>query len=106
MARPPETGEKRPAQSVFRSERRQPGRYFIAVLTDVKRLLTWEPRPWTTETMATAMPAAIMAYSMAVAAESSAKKRKIVRIDAPILVVFQRPGILPGIARRKLGSTS
>jgi hypothetical protein len=52
------------------------GIYFIAVETDEKVVFKFVPRAWTVAMIATAMPAAMRPYSMAVAPVSSAKKRK------------------------------
>ena len=51
------------------------GIYFIAVETDEKVVFKLVPRAWTVAMIATAMPAAMRPYSMAVAPVSSAKKR-------------------------------
>ena len=51
------------------------GNYFIAVETDEKVVFKLVPRAWTVAMIATAMPAAMRPYSMAVAPVSSAKKR-------------------------------
>jgi hypothetical protein len=48
--------------------------YFTAVETDPKVLLRCVPRPAITGMIATAIPAAIRPYSMAVAPDSSARK--------------------------------
>jgi hypothetical protein len=45
--------------------------YFNEVLIEVKFVLNADPTPFTATMMATAIPAAIRPYSMAVAAESS-----------------------------------
>jgi hypothetical protein len=50
--------------------------YFIAVETDEKVVFKLVPRAWTVAMIATAMPAAMRPYSIAVAPVSSAKKRK------------------------------
>jgi hypothetical protein len=52
-----------------------PGDYFSEVLTDVNIVLSVVPSPFTTAMMARLIPAAIKAYSIAVAADSSAKNR-------------------------------
>ena len=52
------------------------GIYFIAVETDEKVVFKLVPRAWTVAMIATAMPAAMRPYSIAVAPASSAKKRK------------------------------
>ena len=51
------------------------GNYFIAVETDEKVVFKLVPRAWTVAMIATAMPAAMRPYSIAVAPASSAKKR-------------------------------
>ena len=51
------------------------GIYFIAVETDEKVVFKLVPRAWTVAMIATAMPAAMRPYSMAVAPVSSARKR-------------------------------
>ncbi len=51
------------------------GSYFSEVLIDENELLSVVPRPLTAPMMARAIPAAISAYSIAVAADWSAKKR-------------------------------
>ena len=50
------------------------GVYFNEVLMFEKPVLSVEPRPLTAAMMASEMPAAISPYSMAVAADSSARK--------------------------------
>ena len=49
--------------------------YFIAVETDEKVLFKLVPRAWTVAMIATAMPAAMRPYSIAVAPASSVRKR-------------------------------
>jgi len=49
--------------------------YFREVLIDVNLVLSVVPRPLTTAMMASEMPAAIRPYSMAVAPDSSFRKR-------------------------------
>jgi hypothetical protein len=49
--------------------------YFSAVWIFVKVVFNFEPRPTVTVMIATAMPAAIKPYSIAVAADSSRKNR-------------------------------
>ena len=49
--------------------------YFIWVVTLLNVLVNLVPRPFTTEIIATEMPAAIRPYSMAVAPDSSLAKR-------------------------------
>ena len=49
--------------------------YFIAVETEEKVVFKLVPRAWTVAMIATAMPAAMRPYSIAVAPASSAKKR-------------------------------
>ena len=55
-----------------------PETYFNEVLIAVNLLLSLEPSPFTTVMMASAMPAAIRPYSMAVAAVSSFKNLEII----------------------------
>src|ERR1700687_3142100 len=50
-------------------------RYFSELLMSVNLVLRLEPRPLTTAMIASEMPAAIRPYSMAVAPDSSFKKR-------------------------------
>ena len=50
--------------------------YFIAVATLVNKPLTLEPSDVTAAAMATATPEAIIAYSIAVAPDSSCMKRR------------------------------
>lgn len=57
-------------------------------------LLRVVPRPFTAATIASAIPAAINAYSMAVAADSSFKNFKTMR-DKSNLLVLTDAGILP-----------
>ena len=59
--------------------------YFSAVFTDVKVVLRVVPSAVTTVMIAIEMPAAIKPYSIAVAPESSFKKRRIVVIASPFL---------------------
>ena len=59
--------------------------YFNAVFTDVKVVLSVVPSAVTTVIIAIEIPAAIKPYSIAVAAESSFRKRKIVVIASPFL---------------------
>jgi hypothetical protein len=47
--------------------------YFNEVLIDENLVFRWEPMPFTTEMMASEIPAAINPYSIAVAAVSSAQ---------------------------------
>ena len=49
------------------SAEKQAGRYFSELLTDVKVLLRLVPRPLTAAMIASAIPAAIRPYSIAVA---------------------------------------
>ena len=55
-------------------DQRNVASYFSAVETVVNIVFTFEPKPPTTVTIAIEMPAAIMAYSMAVAPVSFARK--------------------------------
>jgi hypothetical protein len=50
--------------------------YFSEVLIDVNWVLRFEPRPFTTAIIASAMPAAIRPYSIAVAPDSSDRNFK------------------------------
>jgi hypothetical protein len=54
--------------------------YFILVVTALNVVDNLEPRPFTTVMIATAIPAAIKPYSIAVAPEVSARKRRIGKI--------------------------
>jgi hypothetical protein len=49
------------------------GRYFNCVEIELKVVLSFVPKPFTTAMMAIETPAAIRPYSMAVAADSSLK---------------------------------
>jgi hypothetical protein len=49
------------------------GNYFSAELTELNKVLTLVPTPLTAVTMTMLIPAAISAYSIAVAADSSAR---------------------------------
>ena len=53
-------------------------RYLSELLIDVNLVLSLLPRPFTTAMIASAMPAAIRPYSMAVAPDSSAKNARMV----------------------------
>jgi hypothetical protein len=68
--------------------------YFSAVLTDWNLPFTVVPRLLTAAMMATLRPAAIIAYSIEVAPDSSEKNRKTTRTDSPPGRHFT--GILPG----------
>ena len=57
----------------FRSQRENRDAYFSAVLIELNLLLRLVPSPLTTVIIASAMPAAIRPYSIAVAPDSSAK---------------------------------
>ncbi len=59
------------SQSLYRPPQAT-GDYFNAVLIDLYVLLTLVPRPLTPAIIATLIPPAMSAYSMAVAADSSA----------------------------------
>jgi hypothetical protein len=54
--------------------------YFNDVLIDVNLVLSFAPSPFTTAMMASAMPAAIKPYSIAVAPDSSARNLRRVFI--------------------------
>src|SRR5580704_9931426 len=60
-----------------RSPRHDRAAYLRAVETVLKVFFRLVPRPWTTAMIATAMPAAMRPYSMAVAAVSSLKKESV-----------------------------
>jgi len=62
-------------------------RYFSEVLIEPNFNFNDEPRLLTTAMIASAMPAAIRPYSIAVAAVSSARKRRMVCVASP---EFQR----------------
>src|SRR4029077_16230772 len=66
--------------------------YFSAVCTDVKVVLSLEPTPLVTVMIATAMPAAISPYSIAVAAVSSRNKRIRCCFKACLLLCPPDPG--------------
>ena len=75
--------------------------YFSDVLIAVKVPLSLEPTPLTAVMMAMAIPAAIKAYSMAVAADSSARKRadiffKVTSWCTELRPVWFRDGTCPG----------
>jgi hypothetical protein len=62
---------------------REGGRnYFSELLIEVNLSLRFVPRPLTTAIMASAMPAAIRPYSIAVAPDSSDKKFNKVRFNS------------------------
>jgi hypothetical protein len=75
---PPRAHTTKTALDISRSPCRGIGanNYFSEVLTDVNMVLSVVPRPFTTAMMARLMPHAIKAYSIAVAADWSAKNRK------------------------------
>jgi hypothetical protein len=54
--------------------------YFNELLIEVNLVLSLVPSPFTVAIIARAIPAAISAYSMAVAADSSARNRRTVFI--------------------------
>jgi hypothetical protein len=60
-----------------------PGDYFSELLIDVNRPFRFEPRPLTAAMMARLMPAAINPYSIAVAADWSAKNLENVVFTFP-----------------------
>jgi hypothetical protein len=66
---------KRASTSVEALRSTGPDDYFSEVLTDVNIVLSVVPSPFTTAMMARLIPAAIKAYSIAVAADSSAENR-------------------------------
>ncbi|APG12509.1 hypothetical protein BKD09_29655 [Bradyrhizobium japonicum] len=68
-------------------QRAQVSRYFSEVLIEPNFNFNDEPRLLTTAMIASAMPAAIRPYSIAVAAVSSARKRRMVCMASP---EFQR----------------
>jgi hypothetical protein len=55
--------------------------HFSDVLIDENLVLSFEPKPFTTEMIASAIPAAINPYSIAVAAFSSLRNRLISFMD-------------------------
>ena len=74
--RPPSDTNARRAQRAFVCKRRPSWQsadaaYFNCVDIELKVVLSFVPRPFTTAMMAMEMPAAIRPYSMAVAADSS-----------------------------------
>jgi hypothetical protein len=70
--------------------------YLSDELTDVKVVLSLLPRPFTTAMIASAMPAAIKPYSIAVAPDSSFRKRvarffmRMYLNLTPLLLAFRR----------------
>src|SRR4029077_6368904 len=72
----PSDGEKPPAESRGLWLRNGGVIYFNEVETVEKVLFRLVPRAWTVAMIATAMPAAMRPYSIAVAPVSSARKRK------------------------------
>jgi hypothetical protein len=65
--------------------------YFNEVLIDENWVFREEPKPFTTVMMASAIPAAIRPYSIAVAPDSSDKKFKMLRFKpASCRVVMKR----------------
>jgi hypothetical protein len=62
------------------ARRSKPAGYFNDVLMDVNLVLSFAPSPFTTTIMASAMPAAIKPYSIAVAPDSSARNLRMVFI--------------------------
>jgi hypothetical protein len=84
--------------------------YFRDVLTLEYVLLRVVPRPLTTATIASAMPAAISAYSMAVAADSSLKNFKNIRDKSNLLVltdarILPVPQMKPSLEKAKIERT-
>ncbi len=64
---------------------KETGTYFSEVLIEVNLSLRFVPRPLTTAIMASAIPAAISPYSIAVAPDSSDKKFNMVRFNTASL---------------------
>jgi hypothetical protein len=80
------------------------GDYFNDVLMVVNEALRFVPRPLTAAMMARLIPAAINPYSMAVAADWSAKKLASTRFKGYLLVKQARgsPGSMTGTLRPPL----
>ena len=68
------------AHAINRNEGRRFRDYFRPVEIEVNLVLSLEPSPFTAAMMASAMPAAISPYSMAVAPDSSPRNRRMVVI--------------------------
>jgi hypothetical protein len=80
-------------------------RYYLrADETELKVVLSWVPKDCTTTMMATAIPAAIKPYSMAVAAFSSRKKRMMHSLIEHSHVRYAINAI-PTVACRQINST-
>jgi hypothetical protein len=73
--------------------RKERGDYFSAVWTFVKVVFSFDPRPATTVMIATAMPAAIKPYSIAVAADSSRQNwtKWCFMTNAPCYPIISQP---------------
>src|SRR3954469_6886768 len=69
------------------------GNYFKEVLIEVNFSFIVVPRPFTTVMIASAMPAAIRPYSIAVAPESSVQNFKIMRFKFRLLFYFKLCGL-------------
>ena len=65
------------------------GNYFKEVLIEVNFSFIVVPRPFTTVMIASAIPAAIRPYSIAVAPESSVQNFKIMRFKSRLLFHFK-----------------
>jgi len=65
------------------------GNYFKELLIEVNFSFMVVPRPFTTVMIASAMPAAIRPYSIAVAPESSVQNFKIMRFKSRLLFHFK-----------------
>ncbi|MET4042500.1 hypothetical protein ABIB68_001425 [Bradyrhizobium sp. F1.2.2] len=74
------------------------GNYFKEVLIEVNFSFIVVPRPFTTVMIASAIPAAIRPYSIAVAPESSVQNFKIMRFKSRLLFHFELCG-LPNIRK-------
>jgi hypothetical protein len=69
------------------------GNYFKELLIEVNLSFMVVPRPFTTVMIASAMPAAIRPYSIAVAPESSVQNFKIMRFKSRLLFHFKLCGL-------------
>jgi len=69
------------------------GNYFKELLIEVNFSFMVVPRPFTTVMIASAMPAAIRPYSIAVAPESSVQNFKIMRFKSRLLFYFKLCGL-------------
>jgi hypothetical protein len=75
--------------------------YFKEVETDEKVVFKLVPRAWTVAMIATAMPAAMRPYSIAVAPVSSAKKRIIsvvIWISSVLTTSFYVPRVVAALS--------